>query len=70
MKRVNWSERVGDTLESYSGRIILAAVAITLLLIVPLVAMAPEEDASSDPGGDVFDLQDDLARIHRRRGSG
>ena len=60
MKRVNWSERVGDTLESYSGRIILAAVAITLLLIVPLVAMAPEEDASSDPGGDVFDLQDDL----------
>ena len=60
MKRFNWSERVVDTLESYSGRIILAAVAVTLLLIIPLVAMAPEEDASSDPGGDVFDLQDEL----------
>jgi hypothetical protein len=60
MKRFNWSEKVVDALESYSGRIILAAVAITLLLVVPLVAMAPEEDASSDPGGDVFELQDDI----------
>ena len=60
MKRFNWTERVVDTLENYSGRIILAAVAVTLLLIIPLVAMAPEEDASSDPGGDVFDLQDEL----------
>ncbi len=60
MKRLNWSEGVLDTLDSYSGRIILAAVVLTLLLIIPLVAMAPEEDASSDPGGDVFDLQDEL----------
>ena len=35
-------------------------MALTLLLIVPLVAMAPEDDASSDPGGDVFELQDDI----------
>ena len=60
MEKINWSERVVDTLESYSGRIILAAMVITLLLIIPLVAMAPEDDASSDPGGDVFELQDDI----------
>ena len=52
--------KVGDLLDRYSGRIILAAVALTLLLIVPLMAMSPEEDASSDPGGDVFELQDDI----------
>ena len=52
--------KVGDLLDQYSGRFILAAVALTLLLAVPLVAMAPDEDASSDPGGDVFDLQDEL----------
>ncbi|MCZ6789638.1 MAG: hypothetical protein O7D33_06860, partial [Chloroflexi bacterium] len=60
MKRFNWSEIVLDTLQNYSGRIILAAVVLTLLLIIPLVAMAPEQDASSDPRGDVFDLQDEL----------
>ena len=60
MERFNWSERIVDTLESHSGKIILAVVALTLLLIIPLVAMAPEEDASSDPEGDVFDLQDEL----------
>ena len=60
MKRFNWSERVVETLVSYSGRIILAAVAITLSLVIPLVVMAPEEEASSDPGGDVFELQDDI----------
>ena len=60
MKRFNWSEILVDTLERYSGRIILAAVALTLLLIIPLVTMAPEDDASSDPRGDVFDLLDEL----------
>ena len=35
-------------------------MALTLLLVIPMVAMAPEDDASSDPGGDVIDLQDDI----------
>ena len=52
--------RLTDLLDRYSGRFILAAVALTLLLVIPLVAMAPEDDASSDPGGDVIDLQDDI----------
>ena len=51
---MNAFTRLTESLDRYSGRFILAAAALTLLLIVPLVAMAPEEDASSDPGGDVF----------------
>ena len=57
---MNAATRLAELLERYSGRIILAAVAITLLLVVPLMAMAPDDDASSDPGGDVFELQDDI----------
>ena len=57
---MNAFTRLTESLDRYSGRFILAAVAITLLLIIPLVAMAPDEDASSDPGGDVFELQDDI----------
>ena len=52
--------RIAGFLDRHSGKFILAACALTLLLIIPLVAMAPEEDASSDPGGDVFELQDDI----------
>ncbi len=50
----------GDLLVRYSGRWILAGVALTLLLAVPLIAMSPDEDASSDPGGEVFEVQEDL----------
>ena len=60
MERFNWFDRVVGNLESHSGKVILAAVALTLLLIIPLVAMAPGEEASSDPGGDVFELQDEI----------
>ena len=49
-----------DFLERYSGRIILATVVLTLLLVIPLVALDSDEEASSDPSGDVFDLQKDL----------
>ena len=54
------SVRIVDFLQWNSGRIILAGVVVTLLLVVPLMAMSPDEDASNDPGGDVFELQDDI----------
>ena len=54
------SARTSYFLERYSGRIILAGIALTLLLIIPMLAMGSDDDASSDPGGDVFDLQDEL----------
>ena len=51
-----WSERIGQLLLAHSGWIILGVVALTVLLFIPVVAMEPDEDASVDPGGDVFDL--------------
>jgi predicted RND superfamily exporter protein len=49
-----------DFLGRNSGRIILAALALTLLLVIPLLAMGTEELASSDPAGEVYDLRDEI----------
>ncbi len=35
-------------------------VAVTLLLIIPLLTMGSDEQASSDPAGEVFDLMEDI----------
>ena len=56
----NASLRISGLLERRAGVVITAALALTLLLIVPLLAMDPDEEASSDPSGQVFDLQDTL----------
>ncbi len=56
----SFSTKIGDFLERRSGKIILAAMAVTLLLIVPLLTMGSDEQASSDPAGEVFDLRDDI----------
>ncbi len=60
-QKAGLTAKTSDFLLRYSGRLILAGVVLTLLLVVPLIVMSPDEDASSDPGGDVFELQDDLA---------
>ena len=52
------SEKFSAYLERGSGWIIVGVVAATLLLIIPLVTMSPKEQASTEPGGDVFDLRD------------
>ena len=57
---VNPFARLGEYLVRHSGKVILAGAVITLLLMIPLIALSPDEDASSDPGGDVFELQDDI----------
>ena len=59
-RHMNAFTRLTELLDRHSGRFILAAVALTLLLIVPLVVMSPEDQASVDPGGDVFELQADI----------
>lgn len=50
--------KFGAILERQSGWIVVGVVAATLLLIIPLVTMAPGEQASTEPGGAVFDLRD------------
>ena len=69
MESRNRTAKIIETLERRSGLIILSALAVTLLLVVPLLAMAPDEQASADPTGDVFDLRTDIddsfqPRIH------
>ena len=65
----SFSARIGDFLERHSGRLILAALALTLLLVIPLMVMGSDQEASQDPTGEVFDLRDDIndrfaPRIH------
>ena len=52
------SHKIASFMERRSGWLILAIVAITALLAVPLVTMAPDETASDSPGGPVYDLED------------
>ncbi len=39
----------------------MAVTAITLLLIVPMVLMAPDETAPDSAGGPVYDLEDSFS---------
>ena len=48
---MNAYTRLTELLDRYSGRIILTAVALTLLLIVPLVAMAANVVIAGLAGG-------------------
>ena len=55
------SARVADALDRRSSWFLAAVAAVTLLLIVPMVLMAPDETASDIPGGPVYDLEDSLS---------
>ncbi len=54
------SEKIGAILERRSGLVILAVLLITALLAVPMLTMPPGEEASFDPSGQVFDLQEEI----------
>ena len=53
-------EKSSTFLEQYSGWVIVGVIVVTALLVIPLLTMAPGEEASGDPGGRVFDLQADI----------
>ena len=73
--RESVSHKIVSFLERRSGWLILGMVVLTVLLAIPMVTMAPDEDASDNPGGAVFDLKDlvdatpptprSLTRFHR-----
>lgn len=52
------SQKASAFLERRSGWIVTGIVLATILLLLPLVALAPGEQASTEPGGPVFDLRD------------
>ncbi len=60
MDSASLTARVSEILDRYSGWVILALVSVTLLLIIPLIAMSSDEQYSGEPSGEVFDLRDDV----------
>ena len=63
------ADRAVQLLIGYSGWYIAGILLVTGLLILPMLLMAPTEQASQDPGGPVFELQERIdqefhARIH------
>jgi len=54
------SAKVADFIERRSGKIIIATVVITLLLIIPLLLMGDTGEASQDPKGEAFTLRDQI----------
>ncbi|MCH7713435.1 MAG: MMPL family transporter [Chloroflexi bacterium] len=55
--------KTGAWLVRYSGWFIASVLLATALLVLPIFLMAPTEQASQDPGGPVFDLQE---KVHTR----
>lgn len=51
---------ISEWLNDHARFVLLGFIAISALLVIPLVTMAPEEDASQEPSGQVFDLQDEI----------
>jgi predicted RND superfamily exporter protein len=45
-------------IEARPAATVWAALALTLLLVIPLLLLPPDSTASSDPAGEVFDVQD------------
>ena len=54
------SAAAAELLTRYSGLVIAAAMVATVLLVVPMLLLASDETASTEPGGEVFDLRDDV----------
>ena len=51
------SEKFSAFLERHSGWMVTGMITATLLLVIPLIALHPDEQASTEPGGPIFDLR-------------
>ncbi len=49
---------ISTWLQRHPGRVLAAVVAVTALLVVPFLTMAPTTSASTEPSGDVFTARD------------
>jgi predicted RND superfamily exporter protein len=54
------SARIGGHLERHASLLIAAAALLTAMLVIPMLLLAPDEIASTEPGGEVFDLRDEI----------
>ena len=55
-----WSPRVVFFLSSKSSSVIVIFLIVSILLVYPLVDLAPTQQASPNPPGEVYDLQADI----------
>jgi predicted RND superfamily exporter protein len=51
---------LGGIVERRAGTIVIGTILLTLLLILPILFMAPDRQASGEPGGEVFDILDKI----------
>ena len=51
------ANNVATLIAQKPGLFIAAIITITALLVIPIITMAPEQTASDQPGGEVYDLQ-------------
>jgi predicted RND superfamily exporter protein len=49
-----------DLLVRHAGKVIVAALVLTLALVPSMLFLASDEIASTEPGGEVFDLRDEI----------
>jgi len=56
----NILERIGGFARRRSGWVILGTLILTVLLFIPLFVMTPTERASDNPGGEVFDIREEM----------
>jgi uncharacterized protein len=54
------AELASRLLAQYANAIIALAVIATTLLVVPMLTLTSDEAASTEPGGEVFDLRDEI----------
>ena len=59
MESSSLTRRIINALERNAWKVIIFALLLTALLSVPMIIM-PVDDASLDPKGEVFDLQEDI----------
>ncbi len=55
-------DRMGVLVQRWSTWIIIITLLLTGFMFFPLIFMAPDERASSEPGGEVFELSDTMDR--------
>ena len=55
-----WSNRVVFFLSSRSSSVIVIFLIVSILLVYPLIDLAPTQQASPNPPGEVYDMQADI----------
>ena len=55
-----FADRGAGLLTQHSTAVIAIILAITVLLAFPMIFLHPEDQASQEPGGPVFDLRDKI----------